>query len=126
MSPPEKARRDAARDQAFYRATFELIDDVAWLWRCKVCGGTLHDWDEATKQHLESTVPVQSKSGGTREPTVPAVVGISVLLEVLIASAFLALGNVLGALVALLFSLVIVPLGIFALMVYKVADAATS
>jgi hypothetical protein len=49
----EEERRDAARDRALYRATFELIDEDRWLWRCKVCGGTVHSWDEAMKQHLD-------------------------------------------------------------------------
>jgi len=59
-------------------------------------------------------------------PRLPAVVVTSVFLEVLFASAFLALGNAIGAVVALLFGLVAVSLGIFALMVSKVANAAST
>src|SRR2546428_2165128 len=59
-------------------------------------------------------------------PRLPAVVVTSVFLEVLFASAFLALGSVIGAIVALLFGLVIASLGIFALKVRKVADAASA
>jgi len=52
-------------------------------------------------------------------PRLPVVVVTSVFLEVLLASAFLALGSVIGAIVALLLSLVIASLGIFALEVRK-------
>jgi len=49
----EEARRDAARDRALSRATFEMIGDEQLLWQCKVCEGTVRSWDEATKQHLD-------------------------------------------------------------------------
>jgi len=52
-------------------------------------------------------------------PRLPAVVVTSVFLEVLLASAFLVLGNTIGAIVALLFGLVITSLGIFALQARK-------
>lgn len=52
-------RRDFARDRAFYRATFEIIDEDVppWEWRCKICGATVHDWGEATEQHLDVNGP---------------------------------------------------------------------
>lgn len=57
-------------------------------------------------------------------PRVPIVVATAVLLEVLLASAFLALGNMIGAMVALLFGLVIASLGLFALEVRGIPDTA--
>ena len=60
------------------------------------------------------------------DPRLPAVVVTSVFLEVLLASAFLALGNMIGAIGALLFGLVISSLGIFALEVRKFGETARS
>ena len=58
-------------------------------------------------------------AAGRMSPRLPAVVVTSVFLEVLLASAFLVLGNTIGAIVALLFGLVITSLGIFALQARK-------
>ena len=60
------------------------------------------------------------------DPRLPAVVVTLVFLEVLLASAFLALGNMIGAIGALLFGLVISSLGIFALEVRKFGETAQS